>query len=55
MKKLFINFKDGTSVTYTMKNNVDHISYLRRHGEIYIKSAVLQQYPKSKYEPIVFV
>ena len=55
MKKLFIEFKDGSKVTYTMNNSIDHMQYLRMHGEIYMKSAILQQYPKSKHEPVVFV
>lgn len=55
MKKLFIEFRDGSKVTYTMKNSVDHMQYLRRHGEIYMRSAFLQQYPKSKHERVVFV
>lgn len=55
MKKLFIIFKDGSKATYTMKNDIDHIQHLRKHGEIYMKSAILQQYPKNKHEPVVLV
>lgn len=55
MKKLRIEFKDGSRAVYTMKNSVDHMQYLRMHGEIYMRSATLQQYPKMKYEPVVFV
>lgn len=55
MKKLFIEFRDGSKITHTMKNSIDHMMYLRCYGEIYIRSAMLQQYPKSKHEPVVFI
>lgn len=53
MKKLFLVFKDGSKVTYTMKkDNIDHNKYFNRHSKNAMKSAVLQKYPKKDNEPI---
>lgn len=52
MKKLTIKFDDGSQVKYSMKNDVDHMVYFRRHSIIDMESAILQQYPKTDNEPI---
>lgn len=46
MKVLEIQFKDGTKVSYKMSDDIDHMKYLRNHGEIYMKRATLQKLPK---------
>lgn len=55
MKKLFIVCRDGSKVTYTMKNSVDYEPYLKRHLGSRVLSAVLQQYPKKDNKPIVLI
>lgn len=55
MKKLKIVFKDKSKITYTMKDWVPWESYFERHSKSDMKSAVLQQYPLNKNEPIVLV
>ncbi|AKC63198.1 Uncharacterised protein [Clostridium sporogenes] len=52
MKKLIITCKDGSKVTYTMKDFVDHMKYFKRHLGNRIATATLQQYPKKDNEPI---
>ena len=52
MKKLTIKFDDGSHVKYSMKNDVDHLVYFRRHSIRSMESAILQQYPKKDNEPI---
>ena len=55
MKKLFVTCDDGSKTVYTMKNNIDHMQYVERHKNYtYVKSIVLQQYPKKNNEPIVY-
>lgn len=55
MKKLFITCNDGSKTTYTMKNSINHMEYVNRHIVYsYVKSIVLQQYPKKNNDPIVF-
>lgn len=55
MKKLFVKCDDGSNVTYTIKNNVDHMPYVNRHiVSSYVNSIVLQYYPKKDNEPIIF-
>lgn len=55
MKKLKIIFKDKSRITYTMKDSVAWQPYFQRHLKSDIKSAVLQQYPLKKNEPVVLV
>ncbi|SJT64749.1 Uncharacterised protein [Clostridioides difficile] len=56
MKKLFIKYNDGSGTTYTMENRVDHEKYVYKHINVPgIESIILQQYPKSKYEPVVYI
>lgn len=55
VKKLKIVFKDKSKITYTMKDWVPWESYFERHSKSDMKSAVLQQYPLNKNEPIVLV
>lgn len=45
MKKLIITCKDGSKVTYTMKD-------FKRHLGSRMATAILQQYPKKDNEPI---
>ena len=52
MKKLFLTFNDGSSVVYTMKNVDNTDKYFLIHSKLNMKSAVLQQYPKTKHNPI---
>ncbi|MBE1304532.1 amino acid transporter [Clostridium botulinum] len=52
MKKLIITCKDGSKVTYTMKDFVDHMKYFKRHLGSRMATAILQQYPKKDNEPI---
>ena len=55
MKKLFVICNDGSQTVYTMKNKVDHMQYVERHiNHSYVKSIVLQQYPKKDNESIVY-
>lgn len=55
MKKLFVQCNDGSKTTYTIKNNVDHMQYVNRHiNRSYVKSIILQQYPKKDNEPIIY-
>lgn len=55
MKKLIIEFKDNTKITYTMKNSVAWEPYFNRHLKFNMKSAVLQQYPKKDNQPIILL
>ncbi len=56
MKKLFVKYNDGSGTTYTMENRVDHEKYVYKHINVPgIESITLQQYPKSKYEPVVYI
>ena len=44
MKKLFVKCNDGSKVTYTMRNYVDHMQYVKRHiNYSYVISIILQQ------------
>lgn len=52
MKKLFIKFKDGVKITYTIKDSVSYVPYFERHSKINMESAILQYYPKKNNEPI---
>lgn len=52
MRKLFLEFNDGSKITYTIKNSVDWEQYFDRHSKRSMKSAILQQYPKKNYEPV---
>lgn len=54
MTKLKIVYDDKSSITYTIKKNVDWIPYWNRHKDMRksMLSATLQEYPKSKYAPI---
>ena len=55
MKKLFVTYNDGSQAIYTMKNKVDHMQYVERHiNYSYVKSIVLQKYPKKDNESIVY-
>ena len=55
MKKLIITYRDGSSITYTMKNSIDHAKYLNKHIGPLVKSAVLQKYPKKNNEPEILI
>lgn len=54
MRKLFIVFDDNSKITYTIKDSVGWKKYWERHKymKALMKSAILQQYPKKKYEPV---
>lgn len=54
MKKLFIVFDDNSKITYTIKDSTSWVPYWTRHQDMkkYMKSAILQQYPKKDNEPI---
>ncbi|NFA68849.1 amino acid transporter [Clostridium botulinum] len=55
MKKLFIKCNDKSRATYTMKNFVDHTEYVNKYiNKSYVKSIILQQYPKKDNEPIIY-
>lgn len=52
MKKLFLKFKDGSKVTYTMKDSCSHLPYFNRHLGSGMVSAILQYYPKKNNQPL---
>lgn len=55
MKKLFVEYNDNSKITYTLKNNVDHMKYVYKHiMDKGIKSITLQEYPKKDNEPITY-
>lgn len=55
MKKLFVKCDDDSKTTYTMVNTTDHEKYVKRHiNYSYVKSIVLQQYPKKDNEPVIY-
>lgn len=55
MKKVFVVYDDKSKITYTMKNDCDHMEYVNRHiNSPGVESIVLQQYPKKNNEPVVF-
>ncbi len=55
MRRLKIIFKDGSRITYTMKDCVAWEPYFERHSKSGMKSAVLQRYPlKRNNEKILF-
>jgi hypothetical protein len=55
MKRLKIVFKDGSQITYTIRDYVAWEPYFNRHNKANIKSAVLQKYPLKNNDPIVLV
>lgn len=55
MKRLKIEFKDGSSIIYTMKDYIRWETYFERHSKHSMKSAVLQKYPLKNNEPIILV
>lgn len=55
MRKLKIIFKDGSKITYTIKDWVDWGPYFSRHQASSIKSAVFQQYPLKDNKPVILI
>ena len=55
MKILEILFKDGIKVSYKMEDDVYHMNYLRKYGEIYMKRATLQKLPRKNNEIEILV
>jgi hypothetical protein len=55
MKRLKIVFKDGSRITYTMRDYVRWETYFERHDKSRMQSAVLQKYPLKNNEPMVLV
>jgi len=55
MKRLKIIFKDGSQITYTIRDFVAWEPYFTRHNKSSMKSAVLQKYPLKSNEPVVLV
>lgn len=57
MEKLFVTYNDNSILTVTNKQNGTMLSYF--HQKVgyrpSIKSAIIQQYPKNKHEPIVLI
>ena len=55
MKKLFVTYDDESTVTYNMKNSVNHMQYVNRHiNSSCVKSIILKPLPINKNEPIVY-
>lgn len=55
MKKLYVICDDGSKTVYTIKNHVDHMQYVNRHiNHSYVKSIILQKYPKKDNEPVAY-
>jgi len=53
IKKLFIIFNDDSKVTYTIRRNyVNPMDYFNRRSKSFMKSAILQVYPKKDNTPI---
>ena len=55
MKKLKIVFKDGSQITYTIRDTVTWEPYFLRRSKLNMKSAVLQKYPLKNNEPVILV
>lgn len=54
MKKVFVEYNDGSKVTYTMRNEIDHMKYVNRHiHDKNLSLVILQQYPKKNNEPVI--
>ncbi len=55
MKKLIIVFTDKSKVVYTIKDFVRWEPYFERHSKSSIESAIVQQYPKKNFDPMIIV